>query len=152
MADNSLSHSATGTIKLHTSLPLLHLASKCLMSWEHLPCVHKVQTQAPFPNWTFSQLSDGGEHCSSFLKQALTNTRLCGTWEPQSFFLSRPEPPPWGVLLWGCISIFLTTVFVEKIPSCILPPSFFKSKKDQVWSMSYSPPHNKMGSFAYKIH
>lgn len=35
-----------------------------------------------------------GEHCFSFLKQALTNTRLCGTWEPQSFFLSRPDPPP----------------------------------------------------------
>lgn len=155
MADNSLSHSATGTVKLHTSLPSLHLASKCLMSWEHLPCVHKVQTQAPFPYWTFSRLSDAW-WALLFVSEASTYKHEAMLYMGTSVLLPlspRPPPPPRRcVLLWGCISIFLTIVFIEKIPSCILPPSFFKSKKDQIWSMRYSPPHNKMGSFAYKIH
>lgn len=130
MADNSLSHSATGTVKLHTSLPSLHLASKCLMSWEHLPCVHKVQTQAPFPYWTFSRLSDAW-WALLFVSEASTYKHEAMRYMGTSVLLPlspRPPPPPPPVCIalgmyqhfsdnsfhWKNSQLYLTTLILQE--------------------------------------
>lgn len=51
---------------------------------------------------------------------------------------------------FGMYQHFLTVVLVEKNPILSYHPHSSR-EKDQIWSMRYSTPHNKMRSFKYKM-